>query len=155
MVFFIFSANHLSGPSHADHPRVEGVPGGCSVDLGEYLCARVVVAKYKQFQASRRGSRSSTDRRGARRSIGTAGQPSVRTSTPAGIQGMKSLFYFSSLTTTRIRKEGKRYGLGCSVGTGRGLHSLKIPGNFFSSNSDKSWLALALTQSCMAGVIAI
>ena len=29
----------------------EGVLGGCSVDLGEYLCARVVVAKYEQFQA--------------------------------------------------------------------------------------------------------
>ena len=29
----------------------EGVLEGCSVDLGEYLCARVVVAKYEQFQA--------------------------------------------------------------------------------------------------------
>ena len=29
----------------------EGVLGGCSVDLGEYLYARVVVAKYEQFQA--------------------------------------------------------------------------------------------------------
>ena len=29
----------------------EGVLGGWSVDLGEYLCARVVVAKYEQFQA--------------------------------------------------------------------------------------------------------
>ena len=29
----------------------EGVLGGCSVDLGECLGARVVVAKYEQFQA--------------------------------------------------------------------------------------------------------
>ena len=27
----------------------EGVLGGCSVDLGEYLCARVVVAKWEQY----------------------------------------------------------------------------------------------------------
>ena len=48
MVFFLFPANHLSGPSYADHPR-RGED--CSVDLGEYYCARVVVAKYEQFQA--------------------------------------------------------------------------------------------------------
>ena len=29
----------------------EGILGGSSVDLGEYLCARAVVAKYEQFQA--------------------------------------------------------------------------------------------------------
>ena len=46
------------------------------------------------MSSSRRrgGSRSSTDRRGSR-SIGIAGEPSVRTPSPGGNQGIKSFFF--------------------------------------------------------------